>query len=511
MDPIPPLPPSPEMLRQSLAPLQPPAPPEPPGSMNEFLQRRLESLERDLALQRERAQAAQNLLQQKEALSSEVEASLKGVMEQLKREKSERESDEAKAQARGRIDALEKRLDEMHQAWTSLLKETIAKKDSGGADVSEKLVALAVQLAQWREENRGLSQALPELRQLAGKLADPEKAFEALVGQKVLQLGNEIGERLASWERRQALEAANLEERLESLARERAAMLQAVEEQNHAIRQQHVQENIRREEMTLARIGGLARKFEEAGKEGERLSEESRETKAQLAKILQLLTATPQAKDEITRALEREKKELSEALQLRSAALQQYTLERREIEQKMGEDILGLHRQIHEGEEKCRGLAARLAELELENGVLKDKTALAQKTAQEKVGWSDALAAEKEELTRALFAQAEKIRAQIAEQSRSDQEWGQKLSELQKKLAQETQGRVWAEAGISELRAQIATLTEHMTKALQDKDAVIQRFASWGEEREKLLTALKEKDEMVAMLNATFQNLLKKP
>ena len=49
-----------------------------------------------------------------------------------------------------------------------------------------------------------------------------------------------------------------------------------------------------------------------------------------------------------------------------------------------------------------------------------------------------------------------------------------------------------------------------MTKALQDKDAVVNRFGAWSQEREKLLSTIREKDEMISMLSSTFQGMLKK-
>src|SRR5436190_3339650 len=64
--------------------------------MMDFMARRLESLEKDLAVERERASAAAGLLQQQEALRSQVEDQLKGMADGLRREKAERESEETK-------------------------------------------------------------------------------------------------------------------------------------------------------------------------------------------------------------------------------------------------------------------------------------------------------------------------------------------------------------------------------------------------------------------------------
>ena len=61
-------------------------------------------------------------------------------------------------------------------------------------------------------------------------------------------------------------------------------------------------------------------------------------------------------------------------------------------------------------------------------------------------------------------------------------------------------------ATTADLRGQVATLSAHMTRALQDKATQ----ASWDQERQELLATLKKKEEMIAMLSNTFQNLIKK-
>ena len=90
--------------------------------MMDFFQRRVESLESDLAAERERASAARGLLAQQEALKSEVETHLKSLTDQLRREKIEREGAEAGMHARGRIEQLDKRLDVMNATFAQLLK-----------------------------------------------------------------------------------------------------------------------------------------------------------------------------------------------------------------------------------------------------------------------------------------------------------------------------------------------------------------------------------------------------
>ena len=70
--PQPPLPPSPELIKPGPGRLGPGLTP-----MMDFFQRRLESLEKELSLERERAANAQALLQQQDSLRSEVDSQLK--------------------------------------------------------------------------------------------------------------------------------------------------------------------------------------------------------------------------------------------------------------------------------------------------------------------------------------------------------------------------------------------------------------------------------------------------
>ena len=79
------------------------------------------------------------------------------------------------------------------------------------------------------------------------------------------------------------------------------------------------------------------------------------------------------------------------------------------------------------------------------------------------------------------------------------------------RLAEELQLKTKEAAAAAELRAQVSTLTEHMAKAIRERDEVVARFASWDEERLKLLGALKEKEETISVLNASFKGMLRKP
>ena len=419
-------------MRDDLTPkpaLQPPAPPD-------FFQRRLESLERELAVERERAVTAQNAIQYQEKLRSEVEAHLKSLTEQLRREKAERDNEETKSHARGRIDALEKRLDEMHQSMMSLLKDAIAKKD--------------------------------------------------LAGEK-------------------------MEGRLQNFSREKAALLEAMEEQNHSIRQEYLKEKISRDSELAQRFAQLNASLERLSAQQEKRSGELSALKAQLEKTLDFIQMTPKAKDDLVAALELEKLELRQALDERNEDVRKYIAEHKETERVMGETLTVLHREIDEERRKHHALAGRIADLEVENAGLKNlklRYESAQKITDEERA---ALIAQRDQLIRALAAEDEKLRSSIEERMQAGKDWEKRFNELQKKIDLEIELRAKENAVVSELRAQLATLTEHMAKALQEKEAVVNRFANWDQERQKLIKIIKEKDEMISMLNSSFLNAFKKP
>lgn len=312
-----------------------------------FLQRRLESLEQDLNDERERAQAAQNLMQQQQALRGEVDEQLKALSEQLRREKNEKENLETRSHDQGRIDALEKRLDEMHQTWAAILKDSLGPKSS-------------------------------------------------------------------------------------------------------------------------------------------------------------------QAKDEALARLEQENRELAKALGERSEALRRYVMERRQVEESMGQSLMTLHGELSAEREKTRAAPRRISDLEHEAASLKDRledaqAALARQQEREATLLAERdqrialLVSERDALSKSLLAEAGKLRSQLDERRTSEEKLTQRINEeMINRLA------------VAELRGQIATLSEHMARALQEKDAALKLSESWRTEREQLLAALQKKEEMLAMLSTTFQGMLQK-
>jgi chromosome segregation ATPase len=508
---VPPLPPPPELLRG--APTHVPLTP-----MMDFFQRRLESLEKELGLEKERARAASNLVAQQEQLRGEVEKHLKELTDNVRRQKTEAESEETKQHARGRIDSLEKRLDEMHQSWVALLKDAVGKQagDSQAAmhhelaAVAGTINSLIDQIGRWRQETQAFSQALPELKSLSSSLPADARRFEGQVAQMLSQFSVDVREQLAAWQRRQELDSERVNERVQNLAREKAALQKLFEEQNHELRQENLKDRIQRENETSGLIAELAKRVDQLAQSQAQAAKQSEQAQGALARVLESVNTPPKAKDQIIVALEAEKNDLLKALRDRSDTIKRIQEERREVEHSMGESLLKLNGELDAERKNNLTLASRLSELELQIATWKDKLDAQTRLGQDKEAKAAALAAERDGLAKALLEEAARVRALIDERSKSDGEWSGKLGELQQRLAAESEARAKESVNVSELRAQLTTLTEHMTRALQDKDSAQARVAGWDQEREKLLAALREKEEMVAMLNSTFQSMLKK-
>lgn len=539
---IPPLPPPSELLRPSVphVPLTP---------MMDFFQRRLEALEKDLQLEREKARSAQGLIQQQETMRAEVEAQLKSLTDNLRREKAERESEETKSHARGRIDALEKRLDEMHQSFVSLLKDAIGQREAGAQAANQSqaalisavnnsqsslakeqaalstgqsslrqeitalsgaINALMEQVSQWRVESQSVGHVVPELRALVSQVPADGRRLEGQLAQQLSQFSAELREKMSSWERRQELEAQKTADRLDALGREKAALLRSWEEQNHELRQQAVKDKIQRESEVGGLIAEMARRIDELKVEQQKQAREAADVAASLAKAVELLTTPPKAKDQIIDALEKERGDLARALRERMESTRRYALERAEIERTLGESLLKMQGELEQEKRRELLISSRVSELELQAASFADKIASGERTVAERDERIATLADERDRLVRSLLSESEKARIQLEDRAKSDEDWAQRLSDVQKRLSEEIALKTKESEVIAELRAQIATLTDHMTRALQEKDAVAQRFAGWESERQRLLSTLKEKDEMISMLNAAFQNMLKK-
>lgn len=509
--PVPPAPPRPELIA-------PPARLPIATPMMDFFQKRVEALERELAAERERATAASGLLAQQEALKNEVEGHLKGLTDQLRREKAERDGEEAKSHARGRVEALERRLDEMNATFAQLLKEAVSRQAPSAASVPVEALGaelailrrtvkdVAEQVMNWRDEMKGLPDLLPEVRAVAANLPESERRFQDLITARLDDFASRLQGTLADWERRHDLELRKQDDRLHSLVDERAALAKMWERQGHEIRTEFLQERLSRETELSAQVAELAKRLDAVDASQRGAEAGSASVRDALHQLLRVATATPKAKDEIIAALEAEKAELVATMRARREDYLNMLSERRAVEKSMGDSLMTLSGELEKERGRVRDAEARLEQFKGLGGKITDlERALAERDSR-----ALSLGAERDELTRALVAEAEKVLAAMAERTASDERWHQRLLELQRKVEEESARAVGEASATSDLRAKVATLSEHMARALQERDAVVARFADWERERQRLFDALKQKDGMITMLSSAFQGSLKK-
>ncbi len=513
--PTPPAPPRPEWLKPA------PAAAAAPGvtPMMDFFQRRVENLERELALERERASAAQSLLSQQDALRGEVDSQLKALTDQIRREKAERESDETRSHARGRIESLEKRLDEMGATFSQLLKEAVTGRNDGpsagalAAELSAFRGALKDSMdgvARWRGELRELSSLVPQVHSLAERLPADEKAFEESVGRRLDEFAARIARSLDDQKRTLELERAALDRQVESAARERADLARGWETQARLMREEQFKDRVAREAEVSRQVGELSARLAEltAAQQG---SERGQGTVREgLDRVIAILTATPKAKDAVIVELEAEKLELTKVLRDRQEALRRFAEERREVEKSMGDALVKLTGQLEDERAKARAAEARVNERVGEIETLKARVEDLTRSVSDRDERLRLMSAERDELVRSLVAESEKVRRAVEERRGSDDASETALIELRRRLDEEVQRRAAAEGAAVDSRNQMTALAEQAARAFSERDATLARFSEWDKERQRLLETLRKKDEMIALLSTTFQGALKK-
>ena len=509
----PPIPPPASLVRRDESPLM------------EYLRNRMELMERELYQAKERASASENVLKQQEALRGEVESQLKKISEQIKQEKVVQRLEEEKSSSRGRVDSLEKRLDEMHATWSDLLKQAIGKKE---ADVSltgieaqaiaDGLSEMRQDMARFKEKLANLPSIVPEIQHLremipaeAQRRTVEEKAVREHLKAAVDRMSEGILERLTGLDRRLTRERDEHKERLAEMTREREALRDAMEELRHNVRQETLKERMSIESQFAAKLDDLKGSLNEMLQQhtGTESSLSGLQSLAQ--KLHSILTQPAKAKDQIILDLESEKRELMDALKDRTEKLRAYTLERREVERSLGESLMDINRRLEEERAKDRLRLEHIASLE---GTIEGLKAEA-KLDREKQTQQDAryaqLADERDKLAGALTEEAQKVQNQIDERLNSDRKWESKILEFQTLLNDEKEKRLQEEQKNSDLRAQIQSLTDHMSRVIRDKETTDQEFSNWHVQKEELLATLRKKDEMIGMLSSTFKNILKKP
>ncbi|MFH1726474.1 MAG: hypothetical protein ABII00_17830 [Elusimicrobiota bacterium] len=518
-----------------------PRPPAPPAAglihkeesaLMEYMRQRMEIMEREIIKERERALASEGLLKQQESLRGEVESQLKKISEQLRQEKTVRDLEEEKQQSHGRVESLERRLDEMHKSWAGMLKDAMERQEAGRESLAPPIRAVSEDLAAFRQELRLLKEGLSRLREdvspvsdVADGMAELRESVPAAVKRREAEsqavreelrgmadrLGESLLERLGAIDRRLAGELHAHQERLTAMTGDREALQEAIEERHHRVRHEYTKERIALETQFNDQIAELKASFGALAERQTGAADVLGQLQELAKKVHAILTRPAKAKDQMIQEIEAEKRDLMAALNQRTEQLRAYTLERREVERGMGESLMDLNRQLEVERAKRQKLKEHIGSLENTVEALKARIDLSKSEVQQKEDRFHSLAAERDSLVTALAEEAEKVRRQVEGRMESDKGWEGRIVEHQKLLNDERENRLRAEETVSELRARIQTLSEHMSRALREKDAVEKSSSGWDKEREELDATLRKKDEMISMLSATFQNLLKKP
>jgi len=489
--------------------------------MMDFFQRRVEALERELALERERAQSAQGLLAQQDALKAEVDGTLKTITDQLKREKSERDGDEARARAHGRVEALEKRLDEMNATFAQLLKDAVGSRNeaagpSAGALAAE-LAAFRAALkdavdgvSRWRGELRELAALAPRVSELSERLPQDEKIFEESVGRRVDEFAARLARTLEDWKRAQDADRTRLDERVEAMAREREGLARLWDDQSRAAREREFKDRVAREAEVSRQVAELASRLEALAASEQGLARGADSSREALERVLAILTATPKAKDEVIAALEAEKAEVLAELRERHESFRKFSEERRAVEKSLGDGLVKAAAEIEDERARTRAAEARAAELQGRVETLSAKLADAERAAADRDDRARALAEERDELARTLMAEADKNRRSLGERREAEAAAAEREAALRQRIADAAGRADHAAAEAAETRAQVAALAAQSARTLQERDSIVARFSDWDKDRQRLLETLRKKDEMISLLSATFQGALKK-
>lgn len=529
--PTPPVPPQPGRPR-------PPAPPpaallkKEESPLLEYMRQRMEVIERELIKERERAMASESVMKQQEALRTEVEEHLKKIGEQLRAEKASRDLSEENSAHKGRVEALERRLDDMHKTWADLLKDAFSRQEDARAQLIPEVRAFTDSMGALREDVRTLGAAFHRLEEEAAsqralsrevqglreelplstkRREDEERGLRDELRAHAERLGESLVERLAGMDRRLAEELKSHEQRLESMARERAALEDVLEEERSRARSELSKERAALQTLFNEQVSGLERALAAlADRQG--AASDSLELLHGLSEKVHAILAQPQkAKDQMLLDLESEKRDLMSALKTRTEQLRSYSLERREVERSLGEGLMEAHRQVEGERAKAEAERQRAAAVEQTARAFEAQLALSQADVKDREARLAALASERDGLLAALAEEAAKVRRQIDERAEGDRAWEARVLELQRRVNEERGGKLSAAERAAELEDRLKTLSEHVARALREKDVAEQRYAAWDKDRQALEAQLRKKDEMVTMLSATFQNLLKKP
>ncbi len=120
-------------------------------------------------------------------------------------------------------------------------------------------------VARWRGELRELAALVPQVQGLTERLPQDEKLFEESVGRRLDEFSARLTRSLEDWKRAQEAERAEIDARVEALARERGDLGRVWETQARTLREEQFKDRVARESELSRQIAELASRLVGAG------------------------------------------------------------------------------------------------------------------------------------------------------------------------------------------------------------------------------------------------------
>ena len=191
-------------------------------------------------------------------------------------------------------------------------------------------------------------------------------------------------------------------------------------------------------------------------------------------------------------------------------ALRRFADERRGVEKSMGDSLVRLSAELEEERARTRAADARAAAGLGEIEKLKVRLPDLERSVGERNARLAALSAERDELMKSLIAEAEKVRRAMGDRRRTDADAEAQVTQLRKRLEEESARRSLTEGAAGDARARMLTMADQLARTLQERDATLARFSEWEKERLRLLETLRKKDEVISLLSSTVRGVLNK-
>ncbi|MBI4387023.1 MAG: hypothetical protein HY551_06545 [Elusimicrobia bacterium] len=312
----------------------------------------------------------------------------------------------------------------------------------------------------------------------------------------------------ASIEQRIILQLEQNEARKNALHQEFNLFQQALEQELQRLRQETLKERMAAELKTQEQIQEILKAVQATRQFQESVAKDSAASKEAIERLQAWVARPENVKDAALGELEQERKDLLQALKHRCEQLTLATRERLESEKKLEDSIAKLTLEMEGEREKTLRAISDAAELRAENRSLRAQLDLGRKSLEEGAACLVSLHEERDRLAQALLEETQKAKSLSAAQADDGSRWHRRLEQEHHAAQEEKSKRLELENLITELRAKLQAVTDHVARISQERGQTEDRSAQWLKEKEDLLRALRQKEELVSMLSATFKNLI---